>query len=103
MHRLDVKAPGIETALAASGVPAPNGHRLGRNDSKLTPQSDPRQINPCGKHEAKGRIAPEVRRSALGSLADIGQPIRDVRFASESRHVHRRNRCLLNSTKQREN
>ena len=30
-----------------------------------------------------------------GSLADIGQPIRDVRFAPESRHVRRRNRCLL--------
>ena len=31
----------------------------------------------------------------FGSLADIGQPIRDVRFAPESRHVRRRNRCLL--------
>jgi hypothetical protein len=67
MHRLDVKAPGTETALAASGLPAPKGHRLGRNYSKLTPQSDPRQTNLCGKHEAKGRIAPEVRRSALVS------------------------------------
>ena len=68
MHRLDVKAPGIETALAASGVPAPNGHGLGQIEPKLTPQSDARQINLCGKHEAKGRIAPEVRRSALGHL-----------------------------------
>src|SRR3954447_18727887 len=33
-----------------------------------------------------------------GSLADIGQPIRDVRFAPESRHVRRRNRCLLCAT-----
>ena len=31
----------------------------------------------------------------FGSLADIGQPIRDVRFAPESGHVQRRNRCLL--------
>jgi hypothetical protein len=30
-----------------------------------------------------------------GSLADIGQPIRDVRFAPESRHVQHRNQCLL--------
>jgi hypothetical protein len=31
----------------------------------------------------------------FGSLADIGQPIRDVRFAPESGHVQRRTRCLL--------
>ena len=31
----------------------------------------------------------------FGSLADIGQPIRDVRFTPESGHVQRRNRCLL--------
>jgi hypothetical protein len=30
-----------------------------------------------------------------GSLADIGQPIRDVRFTPESRHVQHRNQCLL--------
>jgi hypothetical protein len=46
MHRLDVKAPGIETALAASGVPAPNGHGLGQIYPKLTPQSDARQTKP---------------------------------------------------------
>ena len=33
--------------------------------------------------------------SSYGSLADIDQPIRDVRFAPESRHVQRRNQCLL--------
>ena len=36
-----------------------------------------------------------MRDVRYGSLADIGQPIRDVRFAPESRHVQRRNRCLL--------
>ena len=30
-----------------------------------------------------------------GSLADIGQPIRHVRFAPKSGHVQRRSRCLL--------
>src|SRR5262245_35805150 len=29
-----------------------------------------------------------------GSLADFGQPIRDVRFVPESRHPHRRHQCL---------
>jgi hypothetical protein len=37
-------------------------------------------------------MLPNVR---FGSLADIGQLIRHVRFAPESRHVQRRNRCLL--------
>ena len=36
-----------------------------------------------------------VAGARFGSLADIGQPIRDVRFTPESRHVQRRNRCLL--------
>jgi hypothetical protein len=31
----------------------------------------------------------------FGSLADIGEWIRDVRFAFESGHVQCRNRCLL--------
>jgi hypothetical protein len=31
----------------------------------------------------------------FGSLADIGQPIRDVRFAPESGHVQRQDRCPL--------
>jgi predicted metal-binding membrane protein len=34
-------------------------------------------------------------RVRFGSLADIGQPIRDVRFAPESGHVQRQDRCLL--------
>jgi hypothetical protein len=38
---------------------------------------------------------PCVQNVRFGSLADIGQPIRDVRFAPESGHVQRRNRCLL--------
>jgi hypothetical protein len=33
--------------------------------------------------------------SALGSLADIRERIRDVRFAPESGHVQRQDRCLL--------
>src|SRR5262245_12860751 len=36
-----------------------------------------------------------ARNVRYGSLADIGLPIRDVRFAAESGHVQRRNRCLL--------
>jgi hypothetical protein len=33
--------------------------------------------------------------SALGSLPDIDQQIRGVRFTPKSGHVQRRNRCLL--------
>src|SRR5689334_23564246 len=33
----------------------------------------------------------------FGSLADVGQPIRDVRFAPESRHAQRQHRCLLSA------
>src|SRR6476659_2101571 len=44
MHRLDVKAPGTETALAASRVPAPKGRRLRWIQRKLTPLPDGRQI-----------------------------------------------------------
>jgi hypothetical protein len=33
----------------------------------------------------------------FGSLADIGQPIRDVCFTLESRHVERRNQCPLSA------
>src|SRR5262245_35463460 len=47
----------------------------------------------CRLCNARSRV--NVR---FGSLADIGQLIRDVRFAPESRHVQRRNRCLLSAT-----
>src|SRR6476619_444412 len=35
------------------------------------------------------------RMFRYGSLADIARRIQDVRFTPESRHVQRRNRCLL--------
>jgi hypothetical protein len=33
----------------------------------------------------------------FGSLADVGQPIRDVRFAPESGHTHRQHKCPLSA------
>src|SRR5262249_43802724 len=39
--------------------------------------------------------SPSVSHVRLGSLADIAQSIRDVRFTPVSRHVQRRNRCTL--------
>jgi hypothetical protein len=41
---------------------------------------------------------PGVNFVRFGSEADIGQPIKDVRFAPASRHERRRNRCLLCAT-----
>ena len=38
-----------------------------------------------------------VANVRLGSLADISQRIRDVRFAPNSGHLHRRNLCLLSA------
>ena len=50
-----------------------------------------------GSEADLGLIDATVRRLDVrfGSLADIGQLIRDVRFATESGHVRRRNRCQL--------
>jgi hypothetical protein len=44
-----------------------------------------------------------MRYVRFGSLTDIGQPIRDVRFAPKSGHVERQHRRLLsaNSAKSR--
>ena len=42
----------------------------------------------------RAMLQPYVR---FGSLADIGQPIRDVRFTPRSRHAHRLHQCLLSA------
>jgi D-alanyl-D-alanine carboxypeptidase len=44
---------------------------------------------------SQGQSQGRLDHVRFGSLADIGQPIRDVRFAPESGHVQRRTRCLL--------
>ena len=39
----------------------------------------------------------DVANVRFGSIADISERIRDVRFAPESGHVHRRHRGLLSA------
>jgi hypothetical protein len=41
---------------------------------------------------------PDVR---FGSLADVGQPVGDVRFGAESGHLQRGHRCLLSAISRR--
>jgi hypothetical protein len=95
VHQLPLQAKGLAAAweLATAIYIFMTGQALPREDQRgaRLPQV------PASRKEVRSKsIGPSDVR--FGSLADIGLPIREVRFAPDSRHVRRRNRCLLCAT-----